>query len=188
MANPFVAKKLNGTFTTPTSRLQTRTSDITDASAIAEYNIRKHPQSGSVVTDDMLRVCVDSAGSTGSTGRTPSLDATAAGTSVVLGDVFALGDCAACESRNHPATAQVASQQAAWLAKRLNRGEMDSCRKGFSFESAGIMAYVGAFNGIVQLGQGKGTLSGRAAFWMWRSVYLTKSMSWRNRLLIPIYW
>jgi NADH dehydrogenase len=50
----------------------------------------------------------------------------------------------------------------------------------------GIMAYIGKWNAIVQLN--KGSLNGRAAWLMWRGAYLVKSISWRNRLLIPMYW
>ena len=45
------------------------------------------------------------------------------------------------------------------------------------------MAYIGRWNAIVQMNNKQ--LSGRAAWIMWRGAYLTKSISWRNRILIP---
>lgn len=177
MANPFVAKGLSKTFTTPASPTLLPGNGVSISSNKPLHcKVQRHPRSGSVITDDHLRVRVDIA--------SPQTDQQHM---AVLRNVYALGDCAACVNREYPATAQVASQQATWLAKHLNQGDIDRVTKGFSFENLGIMAYLGAFNGIVQLGKGR-SISGRAAFWMWRSVYLTKSISWRNRFLIPIYW
>ena len=102
----------------------------------------------------------------------------------IIPNVFALGDCATMEDSPYPATAQVASQEAGWLAKRLNRGDIDS--QEFTYRDLGIMAYVGNWNAIVQ-SQGHG-VSGRAAWLVWRGAYLTKSVSWRNKVLIPVYW
>lgn len=174
MANPFVAKALSHTFSIP-ARSTLMPSDGSVRANVLDCTIQRHPRSGSVITDNHLRVRVDTTGDEGQQ-RT-----------AIIRNVFAIGDCAACADREYPATAQVASQQATWLAKHLNQGDVDAVKNGFSFENLGIMAYLGAFNGIVQLGKGR-SISGRAAFWMWRSVYLTKSISWRNRFLIPIYW
>ena len=102
----------------------------------------------------------------------------------IIPNVFALGDCATMEDSPYPATAQVASQEAGWLAKRLNKGDIDG--QEFTYRDLGIMAYVGNWNAIVQ-SQGHG-VSGRAAWLVWRGAYLTKSVSWRNKVLIPVYW
>jgi len=98
--------------------------------------------------------------------------------------VYALGDCAVMDGTTYPATAQVANQKATWLAKRLNQGDVE--KKSFTYRDLGIMAYVGNWNAILQ-SQG-GDVSGRVAWFIWRGAYLTKSVSWRNRILIPIYW
>lgn len=100
-------------------------------------------------------------------------------------DVYAIGDCAVLEGTAYPATAQVASQKAGWLAKRFNKGDFER-QKGFQYKDLGVMAYIGNRNAILQTGGGK--ISGFLAWCIWRGVYLTKSMSWRNRILIPIYW
>lgn len=72
-----------------------------------------------------------------------------------------------------PATAQVASQKAGWLAKRLNKGDIET--KSFAFKDMGVMAYLGNWNAIVQSGPGE--IIGRAAWFIWRGAYLTKSVS-----------
>lgn len=102
----------------------------------------------------------------------------------IVPNVFALGDCAVMEGMQYPATAQVASQEANWLAKHLNRGDID--KHEFSYKDMGVMAYIGNWNALLQ-SQGHG-ISGRAAWLVWRGAYLTKSVSWRNKILIPVYW
>ena len=83
-------------------------------------------------------------------------------------DVFAIGDCATIEGQPPlPATAQVANQKADWLAKRLNQNDLSSVR--FSFRNQGIMAYIGGWRAIAQLGNDEGQLSGRAAWVALRS-------------------
>lgn len=101
-----------------------------------------------------------------------------------LENVHALGDCAVMENSAYPATAQVASQQAGWLAKRLNKGDLAA--NGFTYKDLGVMAYVGNWNAIMQ--SSGGDVSGRVAWFIWRGAYLAKSVSWRNRILIPVYW
>lgn len=131
--------------------------------------ISKDEKTGSIITDDHLRVQVQS----------PS------GTTEYLPDVFAIGDCAKIEGTSYPATAQVASQQAAYLAKRFNKGDMESS-SGFSFRNWGAMAYLGSWRAIHQ--SKADALKGRAAWLLWRTAYLTKSMSLKNKLMIPVYW
>jgi NADH dehydrogenase len=102
----------------------------------------------------------------------------------VIENVHAIGDCAIMENAAYPATAQVASQKANWLAKRLNKGDLDA--NGFTYKNLGVMAYIGNWNAIMQTDGGD--ISGRVAWFIWRGAYLAKSVSWRNRVLIPVYW
>ncbi|KAH9827185.1 putative pyridine nucleotide-disulfide oxidoreductase protein [Teratosphaeria destructans] len=129
--------------------------------------VKKHEKSGSLLTNGRLQ-----AKRPGTEGR-------------VVDDVFALGDCAIEEGTMYPATAQVANQKATWLAKRLNKGDLDGSQ-GFSYKDLGVMAYVGNWNAILQ-SSGAGDISGRVAWFIWRGAYLAKSVSWRNRILIPVY-
>ena len=60
---------------------------------------------------------------------------------VLLPDVYALGDCAILEGTSYPATAQVASQKAVWLAKRFNKDDLE--HQQFTYKDLGVMAYIG---------------------------------------------
>lgn len=126
--------------------------------------VKRHERSGGVLTNDRLQVKRND--------------------DHVMQDVYAIGDCGVMESSSYPATAQVASQKAIWLAKRLNRGDIEN--HSFQFKNMGTMAYLGSSNAILQ--SAGGDISGRMAWLIWRAVYLTKSLSWRNKLLIPFYW
>lgn len=132
--------------------------------------IVKDARSGGITTDSHMRVLVQQ---TEDGLRTP------------LPDVFAIGDCTVQEEHRLPATAQVASQQATWLGKRINNGDMDTA-KGFSFRNWGAMAYLGSKRAIHQ--SGADGLKGWPAWILWRTAYLTKSMSWRNKFKIPMQW
>jgi NADH dehydrogenase len=49
------------------------------------------------------------------------------------------------------------------------------------------MAYLGSWKAIHQKSSTDG-LKGWAAWVLWRTAYLTKSMSIRNKILVPVYW
>ena len=133
------------------------------------------------MVDDHLRIQLETASPKG--GTSGENESPYAATS--MRDVFAIGDNAIVENTVLPATAQTANQQAMWLGKRLNRGDIDS--QAFSFKNMGIMTYLGDAKGLVQT-SGKSGISGRTAWLIWRGAYLTMSVSWRNRILIPWYW
>ncbi|KAF2156870.1 FAD/NAD(P)-binding domain-containing protein [Myriangium duriaei CBS 260.36] len=133
------------------------------------WKIQKNEKSGAIMTDDRLRAL---------------LDAESGSQKAAMKDVFALGDCAMIEGTNLPATAQVANQKALWLAKRLNKGDLDT--RPFTFRDLGVMAYIGNWKAIMR-SQGQ-DISGTAAWVVWRGAYLAKSVSWRNRILIAVYW
>ncbi|KAI5817581.1 pyridine nucleotide-disulfide oxidoreductase-domain-containing protein [Pyronema omphalodes] len=107
-----------------------------------------------------------------------------------LKDVFALGDCASIKDQMLPATAQVANQQAKWLGKALNKSGKKMAEvteeAEFQFRSLGIMAYLGSWNAVMQ--KDKLDVKGKLSWLLWRTAYLTKSVSWRNRGLITVYW
>lgn len=107
------------------------------------------------------------------------------GPEATMRDVFAIGDVAVLEKNQLPATAQVANQEAKWLGKHLNKGDMEA--KGFDFNNMGVMTYLGNMKAIMQTDGGTG-VKGRMAWLIWRGAYLTQTVSWRNKILIPIYW
>lgn len=65
------------------------------------------PKSGAIVTNGRLQVLREDGS--------------------IVPDVYGIGDCAAMEGVEYPATAQVASQKAVWLAKRFNKGDVSLC-------------------------------------------------------------
>lgn len=139
----------------------------------ADTHILKDKRTGGIVVDPYLRARIarpDDAEDKGS---------------AILPDVYVIGDCAVLENDGMlPKTAQVASQQAAHLARRLNAGDVDG--KPFKFRNWGTLTYLGSWKAIHQ--SSADSLSGWLAWILWRGAYLTRSMSWRNKLLVPVYW
>ena len=82
-----------------------------------------------------------------------------------------------------PATAQVASQKAVHLARRLNKGDVGE--KEFKFRNWGTMTYLGNWNAIHQSSADE--LKGWVAWVLWRTAYLTRSMSVRNKISTKLY-
>lgn len=175
MVNPFVQKAIGKPYAFPAASASITAGAPPGAPDAREWMIEKHPKTGAFIVDDRLRVQLRS----GSADGAPASAAT-------LTDVFALGDNAMIRGAQLPATAQTASQQALWLGKRLNRGDLE--RERFTFRNLGIMAYLGGSKGLVQTEGWLGNVSGRAAWLIWRGAYLSMSVSWRNRTLIPVYW
>lgn len=100
--------------------------------------------------------------------------------------VWAIGDCAACGDPPLPATAQVAQQQGKYLAKVLKRRRKGRDTEPFAFRPLGMLAYIGGRQALVQSTAGQ--WSGRGAWLLWRSVYLTKLVSPANKVKVLFDW
>lgn len=113
-----------------------------------------------------------------------------------------------------PPTAQVAAQQGAYMARLLNRcyelrqegpprvpsdvhlecvgkarGQTEA--PPFRFFNMGQLAYLGEEKAVAEVDLGSTHVSsaaGMAAFILWRSVYMVKQVSFRNRLLVLFDW
>ncbi|EEC71737.1 hypothetical protein OsI_04297 [Oryza sativa Indica Group] len=120
-------------------------------------------------------------------------------------DVFAIGDCSGfLESTGKdvlPALAQVAERQGKYLAHLLNHvmkagGGHANCEidvdlgPAFVYKHLGSMATVGRYKALVDLRQSKAgiSLAGFVSWFIWRSAYLTRVVSWRNRFYVAINW
>ncbi|KAG9691446.1 FAD/NAD(P)-binding domain-containing protein, partial [Aureobasidium melanogenum] len=171
MMNPFVSKSLSRPYDIPIDGAV-----VENPSNEKSWNISRHPRSGGIMTNDRLRVIMQPS--------TQAKEGEKVDGRAIIKDVYALGDCAIMENSAYPATAQVANQKARWLAKQLNRDSIDN--NAFTYKDLGVMAYVGNWNAIMQ--SSGGDVSGRVAWLIWRGAYLAKSVSWRNRILIPTYW
>ena len=48
------------------------------------------------------------------------------------------------------------------------------------------MAYLGNARALFQSDNVK--VKGRSAWFLWRGAYVSMAISWRNKVLIPVYW
>ena len=130
---------------------------------------------GRILVDDRLRVCHEK----------------------YKDSVWALGDCCVNEAKPCPPTAQVAQQQAKYIAKTLNKGEQ---KAPFEFFSLGAMSQLGIGRGVLDLTsvggvdapkkvpEQVGAWSGFVAWASWRLAYWGKQVSLVNKILIPMHW
>lgn len=103
-------------------------------------------------------------------------------------DIFAIGDCATIDGNFLPQTAQVASQQAEYLAKMLNSGKAIEGYPAFSFFNKGMMAYLGGYTAMMAKVPGLDKMSGFGAFLGWRFTYWFLQLSFRNRFMLATDW
>ncbi|KAL2164468.1 hypothetical protein VTH06DRAFT_3684 [Thermothelomyces fergusii] len=173
MANPLIAKLA-------AKRLPLPGANPLSASPPTTRHLLRDARTGGILTDAHLRARTTTTAS--EPGSAPEPDG-------VLEDVYVIGDCAVVENdRTLPKTAQVASQQATYLAKAMNRAAAGGPTEDrpFRFRNWGTLTYLGSWKAIHQSQADE--LRGWVAWIVWRGAYLTKSMSWRNKLLVPMYW
>ncbi|XP_071907051.1 external alternative NAD(P)H-ubiquinone oxidoreductase B1, mitochondrial isoform X2 [Coffea arabica] len=106
------------------------------------------------------------------------------------------------QMKSLPATAQVASQQGAYLARCFNLSE--KCKRNpegprrfrsggrhefrpFRYKHFGQFAPLGGEQAAAEL-PGDWVSMGRSTQWLWYSVYASKQVSWRTRLLVVGDW
>lgn len=109
----------------------------------------------------------------------------------VLNDehAFVLGDMALYpteDGRGLPMTAQIARQQGQLVAKNITALIQGKQTKEFIYKEKGLLASLGSFNAIGQVGGMKFT--GAFAWFMWRGVYLVLFNSWKKRFEIMNVW
>ncbi|CAL5388510.1 unnamed protein product [Camellia sinensis] len=100
-------------------------------------------------------------------------------------------------------TNAVAERQGKYLASQLNKigkaggGHANAAKDNelgepFVYKHLGSMATIGSFKALVDLRQskeGKGlSMAGFVSWFIWRSAYLTRVLSWRNRFYVAINW
>ncbi len=101
-------------------------------------------------------------------------------------DVYSLGDCATIEGKVLPATSQVAQQEGYYLARSLNAVAKGRTAAPFIYHHRGMLAYIGSNRALADLPQVKGR--GFSTWIFWRSAYLTKLVSWKNKVLVVFDW
>lgn len=100
-------------------------------------------------------------------------------------EIFVLGDMAE-HLENAPALAQAAVQQAQATASNIQRLINNKPVKAFHYHSAGMLLSLGRWKAAAQIG--KLSFTGRFAWWMWRTIYFNKLISWKQRLRATVEW
>lgn len=104
--------------------------------------------------------------------------------------VWALGDCAVVPDpttgRPHPPTAQHALRQGKTLAKNLIAAVHHQPLTPFSFKTIGQLAAIGRRTGVANILGIK--FSGFIAWWLWRTIYLSKLPRFEKKLRVALDW
>src|SRR5262249_34270671 len=107
-----------------------------------------------------------------------------------VGNVWAFGDCAAVpnawNAQISPPTAQFALRQAEQLAANLVRTQHGERTRPFRFRPQGLLPTIGRQNGVAEIYGLK--FSGLVAWFLWRTVYLTKIPTIRRKLNVVVDW
>ena len=104
--------------------------------------------------------------------------------------IFVLGDAASATDKHTgqiiPATAQAAVAQAKIVARNIACAIAQKPLQAFAYQSKGELVSLGRWRaGGTIAGV---TFYGRFAWWVWRTIYLFKLLSWRKRLRVALDW
>ncbi len=106
-------------------------------------------------------------------------------------DVWAVGDCAFVPDirnpgQSHPPTAQHAIREGRIVAQNIAAALLGHRLKPFSFRTIGLLASIGRRMGVARiLGF---NFSGFFAWWMWRTVYLSKLPGLDKKVRVAFDW
>jgi len=101
-------------------------------------------------------------------------------------NIYGIGDCTEIPNTPFPVTAQVAQSQGKYIGKALNRLSKGKPIKPFKFNDLGMLAYIGSHKALANTSQYKG--SGFTTWLFWRSIYITKLVSLKNKILVLFDW
>ncbi|THJ21391.1 MAG: NAD(P)/FAD-dependent oxidoreductase [Nitrospira sp. CG24E] len=104
--------------------------------------------------------------------------------------VWSLGDCAVVPDRktgkSHPPTAQHALREGKVAAQNILATIQGGQKKPFLFSTLGLLAPIGKRSGVANiLGV---NFSGFIAWWLWRTIYLTKLPRFEKKLRVALDW
>ena len=104
--------------------------------------------------------------------------------------VWALGDCAVVPDRltgkPHPPTAQHALREARTAAHNVMATIDGRTLTAFSFRTIGQLAAIGRRTGVARIFGIK--FSGFIAWWLWRTIYLSKLPRFEKKVRVAIDW
>jgi NADH dehydrogenase len=106
-------------------------------------------------------------------------------------EVWAVGDCAFVpDSRNpdkaHPPTAQHAIREGRVVAQNIAAALLGRPLKSFSFRTIGLLASIGRRAGVARIFGFN--FSGFFAWWMWRTIYLSKLPGLDKKVRVAFDW
>ena len=104
--------------------------------------------------------------------------------------VWSLGDCAAIPDKEtgrlYPPTAQHALRQGKVLGGNIAAAIQGRTKKPFVFKSLGQLAAIGRRSGVAKILGIK--FSGFIAWWLWRTIYLSKLPRLEKKLRVTLDW
>jgi NADH:ubiquinone reductase (H+-translocating) len=104
--------------------------------------------------------------------------------------VWALGDCALVPDvhtgKYCPPTAQHALREGRVLARNITAAVRGGPKKRFSFKTIGQLAAIGRRTGVASIFGFN--FSGFIAWWMWRTIYLSKLPRFEKKLRVALDW
>jgi NADH dehydrogenase len=104
--------------------------------------------------------------------------------------VWSLGDCAVVpdlkSGKPYPPTAQHAIREGRVLARNIVSAIRGGQKRAFSFKTIGLLAAIGRRTGVASiLGY---NFSGFLAWWMWRTIYLSKLPRLEKKVRVALDW
>ncbi len=103
--------------------------------------------------------------------------------------VWALGDCALVPDGQggfHPPTAQHAIREGRCLARNALAAARGGMKRPFVFRTIGQLASIGRRTGVAQICGVN--FSGFIAWWLWRTIYLSKLPRFEKKLRVALDW
>ena len=106
-------------------------------------------------------------------------------------DVWAVGDCAFVPDiknpgKSHPPTAQHAIREGKVVAQNIAAALLGRPGKPFSFKTIGLLASIGRRTGVARIfGY---NFSGFFAWWIWRTIYLSKLPGLDKKVRVAFDW
>jgi NADH dehydrogenase len=106
-------------------------------------------------------------------------------------DVWAVGDCAFIPDirnpgKSHPPTAQHAIREGKIVAQNITAALLGRPLKSFSFKTIGLLASIGRRTGVARIFGFN--FSGFFAWWLWRTVYLSKLPGLDKKIRVAFDW
>jgi NADH:quinone reductase (non-electrogenic) len=106
-------------------------------------------------------------------------------------DVWAVGDCAFVPDirnpgKSHPPTAQHAIREGKVVAQNIAAALLGRPLKSFSFKTIGLLASLGRRTGVARIFGVN--FSGFFAWWMWRTIYLSKLPGLDKKVRVAFDW